>query len=986
MIDKSGSMMYDMDAMKEAAVGFVGALDLSVHRVGIVDYDSSADSFPISDDKNAIQKYIKDIENNQGGTAIHNGVDKAVELLTQKRFDAEGAIVLMTDGQSDLDAALKSAQAAKALGYSFFTVALCKSEDSPENQNLKKMATSEADHYSVFASSKLNSVYSSIASKIGDVNAKDVVITQTYNSFFELVTGSTDNNIPRPTISNTVMSWEMTQLVRGDATLSYQLKPKADIPEGVYPHALGAIYYTDYKGDRIKLDLPSVDIKVSHYAPSITAISPDTVEYKGGETVVITGEHFRPGAKLLVDGVNTSYTYVSDKEIQFVMPPHDVSKSVEVRITNPNGKWDYTKIKVIANGAITAVTPNTVEENTRQKVTITGSGFNGTYKSCKVYFGGVAGTVATVSNETITVKAPALPAGVYEVKVVNADGTTATLADAYTSVAKTAPAVDPCTITSITPNTVEENTAQKVTITGTKFNGNYKSLSVKVGAYSATVSTVSDTSVVCKIPKLPAGVYDVTVVNADKTSATLANGYTVTAKAVPTCTITSITPNTVEENTAQKVTITGTLFNGNYKSLSVKVGAYSATVSTVSDTTIVCKIPKLPAGVYDVTVVNADKTSATLANGYTVTAKVVPTCTITSITPNMVEEDTAQKVTITGTKFNGNYKSLSVKVGTYSATVSTVSDTSVVCKIPKLPVGTYDVTVVNADKTSATLANGYTVTAKAAPVVDPCTITSITPNTVEENTAQKVTITGTKFNGNYKSLSVKVGAYSATISTVSDTSIACKIPALPAGTYDVTVVNADKTSATLANGYTVTAKTVPACTIASVTPNTADEDTVQRVTITGTKFNGNYKSCKVYFGTTEANTVSVSDTEIVCKAPALPVGTYDVKVVNADGTTATLAGAYKVNAVAAPTCTITGLDKTEISANVRTYILVRGTEFNGNYKNVKAYIGTTPATVASVNSNEVRIRTAAMPAGVYDVKIVNADGTSATLAGGLTVL
>ena len=150
-------------------------------------------------------------------------------------------------------------------------------------------------------------------------------------------------------------------------------------------------------------------------------------------------------------------------------------------------------------------------------------------------------------------------------------------------------------------------------------------------------------------------------------------------------------------------------------------------------------------------------------------------------------------------------------------------------------------------------------------------------------------------------------------------------------------------------------------------------------------FNGDYKSCKVYFGATPADVASVSDNQIVCKAPALPVGTYTVKVENADATTATYAGTYEVKAVPVPTCTITSLDKTAIAANVRTNIWLYGTEFNGSYKAVKVYIGSTEASVAEVHPTSVKCRTAKLPAGVYDVTIVNADGTTATLANALTV-
>lgn len=799
LIDKSGSMQNDLDAMKSAAKSFIDALNFSTHRIGIVSYDSSAYSEPISSDKAALKTVVDNIPDNGGGTAIHIAIDEAVKLLVNKRQNAEGAIVLMTDGESDLPSALASAQAAKALGYSFYTVALCKAEDSPANLNLKKMATSEADHYSVFSSSRLDSVYSNIASKIGDINAKDVVITQSVNAQFDIVSGSTDNNIPQPTINGNSLTWKMTQLVRGDVTLNYQIKPKAGIPENTYNHAVGAIFYTDYAGNRVKLDIPMQEITVSYNGPVINSITPDKVDYKGGDEVVITGDYFRPGAIVTVDGTSVAYTYVSSKELKFTMPAHAISNRVMVMVKNPNGKYASRYIAVSASNAITSITPNTVQENTKQRVTITGAGFKGNYKTASVYVGGVKASIVSVSNETIICTMPKLPAGTYDVTVTNSDKTTSTLAGGYTSVGKTV-VVNPCAITSITPNTVDEDVAQKVTITGTNFKGTYKTLKVKVGAVSATIFSVSETSIECRIPKLSADTYDVTVVNSDGTTATMAGGYTVIGKVVDPCTITSVSPATIEENTKQRVTITGTKFNGTYKTAHVFFGAVEATVVSVGETSILCTAPALPAGSYDVKVVNADGTSAVAANAYVVTAVPTEVCKITGLSVTSAEEKEMPRVTISGQKFNGSYKTAKVYFGTSEATIISISDTEIECRAPALSAGTYDVKVENGDGTTATLAGAYNVVAIVVPA---CTITGLSVTNISAGTRTNIVVSGTMFNGNYKTAEVYVGSYRATIASIYPTEVTIRTAAMPAGTYDVKIINADNTSAVLTNGLTV---------------------------------------------------------------------------------------------------------------------------------------------------------------------------------------
>lgn len=806
-IDKSGSMGNDVVAMAEAAEVFVERIDLSVHRVGLIIYDNTVtDDCKIAptDDEDVLIEKLREIPSmNQGGTNIDTAINESVKLLDSKRSNAEGAIVLMTDGESDLPSALAAAEKAKMLNYSFFTVALCDSEDSEENKNLKKMATSEADHYSVFETSQLNSVYSNIASKIGDVNAKDIVITQAINGQFDLVAGSTDDNIPLPTINGNSLVWTMTQLVRGDVTLTYQMKPKASIPEGTYNHAVGYIFYTDYNGNRQKMEIPMQEIVVSHNGPIITSITPDRVEYTGGETVTIKGEYFRPGLQIYLDGDSIPYKYISANELQFTMPQHEVDEKVRVMVRNPNGKSVYKNIAVYAQNILTSVTPNTVEENRKQPVTIKGSGFNGNSKTADVYFGDKEAAIKSITNDTITCVAPALPAGVYEVKVVNADDSVSTLAAAYTSEGVVT-VVNPCTITSVTPNTVEEDTAQKVTITGTEFNGNSKTMDVMVGTTEATIFSVDEDNgiIVCRIPKLSAGTYDITVINADDTTATLAGAYTVVAEIIPPCTITSVSPNTAVEETKQRVTISGTMFNGTSKTADVYFGNVEASIISIVENEVICIAPALPVGVYDVKIINADNTTASLTGAYTVEAEVIPPCTITSITPATVDEDTAQNVTIIGTMFNGSSKTAEVYFGSEKATITSVDETKILCKAPALAPGVYDVKVINGDNTTATLAGAYTVN----DVVEPtCTITSVNPTSVAANTRVNIFIYGTEFNGNSKTADVFIGTEEANIFSVDADNgvIKCRIPRLPAGVYDVTVVNADDTTATLVGALVV---------------------------------------------------------------------------------------------------------------------------------------------------------------------------------------
>lgn len=272
VVDRSGSMSGKDAAMKDAAKTFINDLDIKTHSVGIVSYASDVDGMALSTDKDALTDYIDGIAAPNGGTAMDLGIRKALELLQNKRANTSGAIVLMTDGAPDSANNAKTAAAdAKSQGFVFYTVALTSGETSSANPFLKELATSETDHYSVFATSQLNSVYKSVAAKIGACNAKDVIVEQTISSQFEYVAGSGDNSIPKPTVSGNKLTWEFPQLSKGISTVSFKLRAK-DVAPGSYKPCFGNVTYTDYDNVTQLIQLHASNITIEG-VPKVTGLS-----------------------------------------------------------------------------------------------------------------------------------------------------------------------------------------------------------------------------------------------------------------------------------------------------------------------------------------------------------------------------------------------------------------------------------------------------------------------------------------------------------------------------------------------------------------------------------------------------------------------------------------------------------------------------------------------------------------------------------------
>ena len=100
VIDRSNSMTPDMEKMKEAAKAFIDSVDTSIHRIGIVVYTKNVDSYGLSTDKDKLKEYVDCIATGSI-TNISEAINESINLLKNRRNNAQGAIVLMTDGASN---------------------------------------------------------------------------------------------------------------------------------------------------------------------------------------------------------------------------------------------------------------------------------------------------------------------------------------------------------------------------------------------------------------------------------------------------------------------------------------------------------------------------------------------------------------------------------------------------------------------------------------------------------------------------------------------------------------------------------------------------------------------------------------------------------------------------------------------------------------------------------------------------------------------
>lgn len=712
VMDCSGSMQLEdrFLQMQASAREFVQMIDFSSHELGIVAYDTSTKSCPITTDEDILDNFIDSLSIG-GVTNTNLGIKEAQRLLATGRSSATKVIVLLTDGMaSDMTAMKEAAKAAKDNDIVIFTVALLSAGEDPDtsapNQELKEVATSQGHHHFVLGSEGLVPVYREIARQIGVANVYNVKIMQTISEQFEFVAGSADNNIPQPTFSGSTLTWRLEELREDTLVLSYQLRVKHGVKSGIYPHAsYGNISYKTYDNRSKNVSIPMIPISVYNYPPVIDSVTPSVFELSGGEKTVIRGQNFDKNAKVKIDGTTISGATIADSStIEFVMPSHKQGTAV-ISVWNPTGEKSEASVKFKAEPVITKITPNTCAYEGGRIVKFVCSHI---MTGAKVTFDGIAADVTYYETEYIKVKVPFIDkAGAVDVVVTNPDGTTYTFANGFTYEAKPVPPIP--VITGVTPNSGDELKSKAVKVVGNNF-ADGADFQITLGGVPMKTSIIEKTYIKCTVPNsLTAGTYDIELTNGDGQKALLANAYTyVGPPALQPPTITKITPNEVEANTAKAVKVVGANFvgGGNFK---VMVDGKAVETTMIESTYIKCKFPAMPAGTYDVVVINADGQQAVLPNAYTSKGQpALPPPVLTKLSIKTGAVGAARLVKLTGKNFadGANFK---VTIGNANAVVTIVESEYVKFKVPvTLPAGTYDLVLTNGDGQQAVLPNAYT--------------------------------------------------------------------------------------------------------------------------------------------------------------------------------------------------------------------------------------------------------------------------------------
>ena len=609
--------------------------------------------------------------------------------------------------------------------------------------------------------------------------------------------------------------------------------------------------------------------------PTLNIVSPTSGTELGGAPLTLSGADFQAGATVTVGSSSCTVTgTVTPIEITCITPAGTVGVE-DVTITNPDMRSDtltasYT-YQYVPPPTVTIINPVSGPNTGGTSITVTGTDFQA---NATMELGGIACVVTNVTSTQIDCTSGARVAGVVDIVVTNPDNQAATLTNGYEYQTSPAP-----TIATVSPSSTLATGGRLLTITGTNFaNG----VTVDLGGSPCMVINVTATQIDCSTTFHATGMVDVTITNPDMQSGILTNGHSfVLVLAVPPPVISSITPNSGAATGGDAIVIAG---SGLQIGVAVNMGTVACAVTTVTATQINCTTTFHVAGLLDVVVTNPDNQSTTEVNGFTYTA-------VTPILPapvvSFVNTNTGGILIVWGTGFQ---MGLRANLGGNNCPVLPgVSATRFICTIPTASsAGTVDLTVINPDAQTTTLAGAYTYSISTPPP----SITGINPSLGAGGAS--ATISGTDFAAG---ATVTLGGISCTgVMVVNSSTIQCTTGlSSTAGAVDVVVTNIDGQSDTWGGGYTYLLATPPS--IGALFPQSASASGGTVVTIVGSDF---LTGLRVTMGGNNCMTSSVSVTQIICTTTAGTLGAADVTITNPDGQTTTLIGGYTYSALTPP--------------------------------------------------------------------------------------
>ena len=646
--------------------------------------------------------------------------------------------------------------------------------------------------------------------------------------------------------------------------------------------------------------------------PVISSLSPSTAQAGGvAFALIVNGSGFAANSTVIWNGASLPTTFVSASQLtasvaaSFIASPGSATLTVNTSGTASNGSI-FTITPATVLPVISSLSPSTAQAGGAAfTLTVNGSGFAA---SSAVLWNGASlpTTFLSASQLTASVAASLIASPGSASVTVNTSGA------ASNSSPLTITAAPTPTITSLSPRTAQAGSAPfNLTVSGSAFTANstvlWNDTPLPTSFVSATQLTASVATNLITSP----GAATVTISANGVTS----NGSPFTITAIPAPTISNLTPSTAQAGGPTfTLTVNGSAFTANSTVLWNDSALVTNFVNSIRLTASVDATLIASPGTATVTV----SANGVTSNGSSFTITAAPAPTITSLAPATAQAGgPAFTLTVNGSAFTANATVLwndaplatsFVNAGRLTASVGANLITSPAA-----------VTVTVSANGVTSNGSSFTITASPAP-----TITSLTPSTAQAGgPAFTLTVNGSVFTANstvlWNDTPLPTNFVSATQLTAS---VATNLITSPA-TATVTV----STNGVTSNGSPFTITAIPAPTITSLTPSTAQAGgPAFTLTVNGSAFTAN---STVLWNDTPLPTSFVNAGKLTASVDAIRIasqGTATVTV-NANGV-ASIGSAFTITAPPAPT--ITSLAPATAQTGAAFTLTVNGTAFTAN--------------------------------------------------------
>ena len=654
----------------------------------------------------------------------------------------------------------------------------------------------------------------------------------------------------------------------------------------------GLVALTVENPDGQQATLPDVFEYLSESGPmpTLDSVEPPAGPETGGTIVTLTGDNLGdPGAILLGDTPVTEYVSIAAQSVAFVAPA-GVPGIVDITFVSADGEsavlaeaFEFIAMsELLPPPDIAAVAPTSGPTAGGTSGSVLGQDFQ---EGAAVYFGAVkASEVNFVNASQLDIQTPAHDPGAVDITVLNPDGQTHALKEAFVF-------VPPPSVLEVSPVSGTPNGGAEVTITGADFfagenpaDKSYVHVCLDFAAeegcekiLGGSLVSQDESTIVFLTPAHLPGFVDIGVVNPDGQKAFLGGAYYYNEPP----TLESISPVSGPAVGGTSVTVVGTGFKAGMK---VYFGdTPSSDVTPVSAEKVVAVTPSGVGGSVDVTIENPDTTIDALSEAYTYVEAPV----LTKLFPASGPESGGTQVTIEGEFFATGQVKPTVLFGNEeldSESVNVVSSKVIIVTTPAGS-GPVSITVVNPDGQQATMAEAFVF----VPPAPPPSISYLVPSYGSANGGDIVSVVGTGFMDGAQVYFGSPGAWVAgTGAKVKNlgTMITVVTPPHDEGKVSVRVVNTNQQVVIVEDLFTFTkAQSLPPLAFTSAAPNRSPVEGGVQVSISGKGFKS---GIKVYFGA-EPVWVEGTDTAflgptllhtVVPESPTGEAGTFDIRLLN----------------------------------------------------------------------------------------------------------